>query len=239
MRIFSGTLLLAIALASGSVCADCPHDLAQAREIPVPPASDRASRALWDYAANYSKLEWQVHLDGQRICARLDEQVSGQRPKFVPQADGFRGASSFARVDDGWLVGFNQGEFGAALYWFSENGRQHYRISEHQVVQFFPTTSGWGAIEGLAHLGMSEGSIILVTRAQPQGRWQARTALSLPAAPYAIAQPKLGPALAVLSDSLVAVTDLRRADMLLADAPWAGLYPNSAVLSADERTLYI
>ena len=42
-----------------------------------------------------------------------------------------------ARVDDGWLVGFNKGEFGAALYWFSADGKQNYKISDHQVWEFF------------------------------------------------------------------------------------------------------
>lgn len=236
------TLLLAAALVSGHAHADCPHELTKAQHVPVPASSDKMARELWSHAANYSELEWQVYRDGNRLCARpdaSDRQAGPLRPAFVPQADDFKGASRFARVDDGWLVGFNEGEFGAALYWFSEDGRRHYRISEHQVVQFFPTAKGWGAIEGLAHGGLSRGSVILVDRATPQGRWKARTALRLPEAPYAIAVPRSGPALAVLSDSLVAVTDLQRATPLLADAPWGGLYPNSAVLSADERLLYI
>lgn len=200
----------------------------------------------WMYAANHADLEWQVHVDGGRVCARPvtpDERIAAQRPDFVPEADEFRGASRFARVDDGWLVAFNHGEFGAALYWFSQDGSSHYRISEnqidHQIVEFFPTDKGWGAIEGLDHMGISEGSVVLVSRTAPQDRWQSQRTLRLPAAPYAIALPKQGPALVVVSNALVAINDLRRADVLLTDAPWAALYPNSVTLSPDERRLYI
>ena len=71
----------------------------------------------------------------------------------TPRPVNFVALSAFARVDDGWLIGFNHGEFGAALYWFSLDGNRNYKISDHQVVDFISTPDGFLAVEGLAHLG--------------------------------------------------------------------------------------
>lgn len=241
----SVAVLAASVLAPQVSTATCAHDVAQSSEVSAPPSSDKVSHALWSYAANYSQLEWRVSVVDGRICADPHKEgtLVGPRPAFRPQADGFRGASRFARVDDGWLVGFNHGEFGAALYWFSADGKRHYRMSENQVdpqvVDFFPLGNGLGAIEGLAHMSMSRGSIIRIIRDTGQGRWRVETATRLRTAPYAIAVTKQGASLVVLSDSLVAFDGLQRTDVLAADVSWDGLYPNSAALSPDGKKLYI
>jgi hypothetical protein len=196
----------------------------------------------WFYAANRSSHEWLVYTEGDNVRAMLrtekPERIT-ERPTFNPSVDRFRRASAFARVDDGWLVGFNQGEFGAALYWFSRDGMNNYKISDHQVVDFFSLTDGMHAIEGLAHLGMSQGSIIRIARSRPQPQWQAKTVVELPFAPYAISVRTDGTMLVALSDSLVSIGKERRVRTLLASAPWGGLYPNSSVLSHDQQKLYI
>lgn len=239
-RLFTLTLLLGVMSAISASPADCPHDLAESREVRFPSRTDVASRMVWFYASNHSPLEWLVFPVKGRICARTsDSDQYIARPAFVPEADSFRGASRLARVDDGWLVGFNQGEFGAALYWFSLDGLSHYKISEHQVVEFFRYAGEWAAIEGLDHLGLARGSIIRITRTNPQRRWQVQTALTLTSAPYAVAQVPYGPTLVVLSHAVVAIEGLNRPTALLENAPWEGLYPQSAALTADSRTLYI
>jgi hypothetical protein len=219
-----------------------PREVARWQEVSVPPESDKGSRAVWFYSANYSPHEWRVHTDGGQVCAALDTekpQEQKERPAFTPEVGRFHGASAFAAVDDGWLVGFNQGEWGGALYWFSRDGTQNYKVSKHQVVNFFSLTNGLHAIEGLAHLGISEGSIIRIVRSQPKAHWQALVVAELPFAPYAISVRRDGTMLATLSDALVFVGRDYRVDTLLRDPPWAGLYPNSSILSRDERKLYI
>lgn len=242
---FAALWICTLAAAAGS--AVCAYDVARSSAVAVPPKADRASLALWSYAANYSSLEWRVSTVDGRVCAKPiaanEHALTAERPAFVVDVDGFQDASKFARVDDGWLVGFNHGEFGAALYWFSLDGKRHHRMSENQidpqVVDFFPLGAGWGAIEGLDHLTISQGSIVRIVRDAPRGQWRVQKLVSLPAAPYTIAVPRRGPVLVVLSDGLVAFDGVNRVDRLIADAPWEGLVPNSATLSPDERTLYI
>jgi hypothetical protein len=168
-----------------------------------------------------------------------DEKRSQQGPPFTPQAENFKDAYVSFKVDDGWLIGFNQGEFGAALYWFDQSGQSRYKISDHQVVAFFPSSDGILAIEGLAHLGLSYGSIIRITR---KSQWQAEKLTLLPEAPYAGALFRNGRMLLVLSDSLAEY--YRRGNreeltFLEKDGGWGGLYPNSVLLTDDETKAYM
>jgi hypothetical protein len=169
------------------------------------------------------------------------KQPSASRPGFDPKADRFSGPSAFARVDDGWLVGFNHGEFGAALYWFSTDGNRNYKISDHQVVDFVPTADGILAVEGLAHMGTSRGSLIRIACVKGETQWKAKRLTELPFAPYAVSRRRDGELLITLSNSLVAVTphDPAKAVTLLANADWGHLYPESSALRPDERKLYI
>jgi hypothetical protein len=142
-------------------------------------------------------------------------------------------------VDDGWLVGFNHGEFGAALYWFNHDGKHHYKISNHQVVAFFSLPDGIYAIEGLAHMGASCGSVIRITRPTTSGHWQASRVVRLPYAPNTVAVRRDGSIVIALSDSLVSVGPDHHVNTLISDAPWGGLYPSSSILLPDESRLYI
>jgi hypothetical protein len=219
-----------------------PREVARWQDVNVPSGADKGSRMVWFYAANHSGHEWRVFTDHDQICAQLSTakpQDQGERPKFTPKVGRFHGASTFADVDDGWLVAFNQGEFGAALYWFSRDGKDNYKVSDHQVVDFFSVAETLYAIEGLAHLIMSEGSIIRIARPQRDAHWQASVVTKLPFAPYATSVRRDGTMLITLSDALVSVGKDYKINTLLPDPPWSDLYPNSSILSRDERKLYI
>ncbi|MCB1099714.1 MAG: hypothetical protein KDN22_29360 [Verrucomicrobiae bacterium] len=85
----------------------------------------------------------------------------------------FKRPHRLQRVEDGWLAGYNGGEFGAELWWFSPDGTRSYKISDHQLNQFLVTDDGIFAAEGLSHLGSLEGSVIRLSR--PDGTWVAET----------------------------------------------------------------
>ena len=234
--------LLTVALVAQATEPDYPREVAQWQEVSIPGETNRGARAAWFYAANYSRHEWRVFAENNKIVAKLGgtkHRDQRERPAFNPTVDQFHGASLFSRVDDGWLVAFNHGEFGAALYWFSDDGQRHYKVSDHQVVGFFALPNGLHAIEGLAHLGLSKGSIIRMARTEPGARWRALTVTNLPFAPYAISIGRDNKMLVTLSDVLVSVGDDRRVETLLGNSPWSGLYPNSSILSSDEQKLYI
>lgn len=233
---------LALSLLASAAELEYPREVAQWQEVGVPPDPHSGAWMVWFHSANYSDHEWRVLIERGQIAAQLtaaQPPAQRERPEFTPKVGQFRGASSFTRVDDGWLVGFNRGEFGAALYWFSAEGKRNYKISDHQVADFFSQPDGWYAIEGLAHLTSSQGSVIRITRPQPHEPWQASTVAKLPFAPYAVSVRRDGTMLITLSDALVSVGTDGKVATLLADAPWGSLYPNSSVLSPGEQKLYI
>lgn len=218
------------------------HDVTSWEESALPPNSRQGDREAWAYAASYSHFEWRVFIQDGKPSASHGEDATGKkpdRPKFLPTAGKFDEGTAFAAVDDGWLVGFNRGEFGADLYWFSPDGTRSYKISDHQVVDFFTLPDGIYAIEGLAHMRMSKGSVIRIARTNPNAHWEAMSVVKLPFAPYAVSLRRDGTMLITLSDSLVAIGPDHKIRTLLADAPWEGLYPNSSILQSGEQRLYI
>lgn len=234
--------LLACVVAADAAEPRLPQEVARWRiAVSPPPDSQRKAREAWFYAANYSDIDWHVAAD-ERGHVLADREASNlptrnPRPAFTPKAGRFFGGKSFARVDDGWLVGFNKGEFGAALYWFSTDGQQNYKISDHPVVDFFSLTDGIHAIEG--HVMASVGSIIRIVRSGAASQWQAATVSKLASAPYAVSVRRDGSQLITLSASLVLAEKDGRVVTLLSQPFWGLLYPTSSVLSADERRLYI
>jgi hypothetical protein len=217
-------------------------DVAGWLEIPVPPNGKNSDRAVWHFATNYSQISWRVYLDARKPKAKLidspNDDFSDPAP-FDARADKFQGANRFRMVDDGWLVGFNHGEFGAALYWFDRSGKQHYKISNDQVVSFFSLPDGIYAIEGLAHMGASCGSVVRIARPAPGAHWAAQRVVHLPYAPTTVAVRRDGSMLIALTDSLVSVSPDYQIKTLIPDVPWDSLYPSSAMLNPDERRLYL
>lgn len=231
-------LLAAPCLASGKEEAGAIAAVDEWLEIPIPDQTQREERLVWEYAANYSPLSWYVFRRGHTLAASPEaSRPRSPRPPFLP-AEGKRADGIVAqRIDDGWLVAFNHGEFGAELSWFSEDGKENRKISIHHVVEFVRWQGKWHAIEGLAHLGSSRGSLIELDRSQ--GAWQTRTVTQLPAAPSAVSAKANGNLLITLSDSLVELEPDGRLRILLADAPWMGLYATSSIWDEETGTLYI
>jgi hypothetical protein len=230
------------ALVSRAAEPEYSRDVTTWQAIQVPPRGKDSERIVWDYAANYSQLSWHVYIDSGRPYAKLIESPNDSSSDLSPfdaKADEYRGARRFKEVDDGWLVGFNHGEFGGALYWFNRNGTRHYKISSHQIVAFFSLPVGIYAIEGLGHLGISCGSMIHIIRREPAAHWQAFRVIQLPDSPSTVVVRRNGSVLIVLSNSLVSVSPNHQVTTIISDAPWGGLYPSSSILVPDEGRLYV
>ncbi len=170
---------------------------------------------------------------------RRAERANNATPECDAVAEFCEDASAIAPVEDGWLVGFNFGEFGGELCWLSEDGLDCYRISEDQIVDFVPDGDEVVAIEGLAHLGLDEGSVIRIAWSEDNARWIVRRAIPLPGAPYAVSPQPGGDLVITLSDRLCLLRSSGDLVRLLDGAEWSDLYANSSILDPAERKLYI
>lgn len=66
-------------------------------------------------------------------------------------------------INGGFLVGYNAGEFGKAIVWYSSDFKQHEIIStEYHVVDFVWIENSLYALTGLSHMQISEGKLIAI-----------------------------------------------------------------------------
>lgn len=121
-------------------------------------------------------------------------------------------------VEDGYLVGFYRGEFGGNLFWFSNDGTQHYMISNERIRQFKVRGGKLFAIEGLAHLSSSRGGIVELKK--ENARWKSFCYLTLPSAPFLFELDKKNNFVIVTSSSLISVDEGKRIKPLVINAIW-------------------
>lgn len=223
--------------------------------------------------ANYSRQEWSVSRVNDRLVITPD--VGDRRstsktpgvPKFeIPDASsGGGGLDSLSRpcrdcilrVDDGWLVGFDHGEWMGSLWWTDVTGRNSYQVADTgkncdgkttppntrfyefditNIVSLQKTGNRVLAFSGLQHGGLAFGEISSV--AKRGGTWQTCRLKDLGGAPYVVLPE--GAAWLVLSQVGLlrahadgSVQSLGRFAFL--EEP---LFPNSMVQTAD-GTLYV
>ncbi len=212
---------------------DFPDDLRQ--WIATEPPQLESER--WWAAENNFEYEWVVSLrDGQPRVDRRDVRSEEMDPlPFVIEPgssrEGLAGRRYAIRVIDGWLVGFNGGEFGAGLWWFSPDGSQRVKLGEAWINGFLRTETGIWAIEGLAHGADDSGQLLRMVHA-PGGRWQAERSLDLGQAPEVLAEDADGRFIVATSERLIRVDPAAKTiTTLIEEVFWQGLYPNSMVVT--------
>lgn len=245
--------LLAFALvlpAIGDGTADYPADLSKwLRREPPTRGDDR-----W-FASNYDIAHvWIVYMAQGRPSARLRvpkrengspylerQEAYPKMPFVVPHGtakEGLAGEWCSVQVENGWIIGFNAGEWGGALWWFAPDGKERYKISDDQVIGFFKTEAGIFALEGLAHRRRSRGQIVRLQK-DSTGHWRSSQHVDLDGAPEVGVLDSMGLLTVATHDRLLRVNLATKAiDVLLKDAFWGGLCPVSMILTPS-GTVYI
>jgi hypothetical protein len=184
--------------------------------------------------ANASRHEWQVSLknDEVKISPGSARQTGESLPfkinleKVGPWLGWVRHVK---RVSDGWLVGFNNGEFGGGLLWFSVDGLKHKELARDNVVGFADSSLGVLVLVGLAHLGMDHGKVLQVGEGN-EGERQVKVIADLNECPYTFATETPNSVLVVTTKRLVRVLTTGKIEELLS-TNYTHLYPNSMTLS--------
>lgn len=132
------------------------------REAPAP-----ASETI--ECANLSSREWKIEDKNGQIVPRLTVVADrGDRIPFSFHATkkddaALHGTSHVHAAPGGYWVGFDAGEYGGALYSFSEDGKTRHALGAENVVGFGDLRNGTIVVTGLAHLGMSVGHLAIVS----------------------------------------------------------------------------
>jgi hypothetical protein len=228
------------------------------KSYPVP-ALDEVENNYSEY--NHSPNNWIVYFDGDEIRVDGVRNYRGENPREklpfeIKQSNSrwlnisapLAGLIDVVEVADGYIVGFNRGEWGGELYWFSKNGKKRYKISGHQIVQFIERDNKIYAIEGLAHL-VTRGSIIEIDKKGK--KWKAKGFLKLSTAPEAIQLDSKGNFIVVTfgtnwsfdergfvvinaTPGLFSIDREANVDTLVENGIWGdSLYPSSMVIQND------
>lgn len=86
------------------------------------------------------------------------------------------------KVDDGWLVGVDMGEWGGQIAFKDLHGNVQVlaQLNTEDIYRMLP---GPVAVTGLAHLSINEGCLYRIAK-NPAGRWAVKKWRTLPGAPY-------------------------------------------------------
>lgn len=229
--------------------------LLDAAAAPALPAG-WVSRSLPAYGApewscaNWSSPEWVVSGEGGRLAIfPRDRNAPRARLPFTPaprsdqQGYLFKSPSAVRAVSGGYLAGFDRGEFGGGLYWFSEDGQKHFRISPPAPAgreEWFPENvqglaehrGTFYVFQGLAHLTLRAGRVLKV-RQDPRRGWQTELLAPLPSTPEAITEEQPGRWMVATSDGVVRVDASGRIERIWMVSDLGALYPSSIARTAD------
>lgn len=86
------------------------------------------------------------------------------------------------KVDEGWLVGVDMGEWGGQIAFKDRHGNVQ-ALAKVNTEDIHRMLQGPVAVTGLAHLSMNEGFLYRIVK-NPAGRWAAEKWRTLPGAPY-------------------------------------------------------
>jgi hypothetical protein len=196
---------------------------------PSPSANDPALTC-----ANYSRREWRVTAAGESVKVSPDTWGNHQDP-LPPEinsrsvAVGSKSERHVIRVEDGWLVGLNAGEFGGALWWFGSDGKSSKRLGDENVVGFAESSKGVLALAGLAHMDSDSGKVFRITDGE-SGNRKVEALADLGAAPRAFAVESQDSLLIVTTRGIVRVRSSGAVEQLLT-TNYGLLYPNSMTVS--------
>lgn len=180
--------------------------------------------------ANYANDEYAVTVRGGLTFAekKQHEPDTGPALSFTPKTSGVRGRRHVLAVADGFLVGFDAGEWGGSLWWYSKDGAQSVKLADenvHGLVAMGPDLVG--SIEGLSHMGTSEGSVRWIEHG---AAWKSGALTVLDAGPstYVAASDAI---YVLTTKSLVRMGKDRKA-VVIQPVKTASMYPDSMAIDA-------
>jgi len=114
------------------------------------------------YYSKYSRKHLGKHLEKKKYpykYANLPFMLS--RDSFSYH-EGYGGRLSTLKIDDGWLLAFNRGEFGGSCWWYNEDGSKRELIASGliNIRAFHQIEDKIYVMEGLNHLGGPSGQIM-------------------------------------------------------------------------------
>jgi hypothetical protein len=203
------------------------------------PTPESGSSAM--QCANYSHLEWRVSLSEAgtaQIVPRPKpygaKSFKLDLPAGVKRQEGMIGVESTFKLQNGWLLGFDAGEFGGGL-WFADMHGKTQELSKENVHGFIETQQGVLVFVGLAHGSLDSGKVLIVPY-KINSQTDLKNLSELDGAPEAFSKLSSNTALVITTQSISQIASSGVSRTLLRRR-FSGLYPNS-IVSARDSAIY-
>ncbi len=184
---------------------------------------------------NHSICNWQVRITSAGPLAKLAQREALSIPPNLSWPRQWGGPTRILKRANGLLVGFDRGEWGGALIWYGNDGKQRKQLIDENLVELLPSDTGLTAFVGLAHLGMDSGRAVEVL--ETGGGFAVGRSVSLGSAPDAVVREASGSFLVATVKGLVRLPgDFKPVKLL--ESRWGILYPTSIALDA-KGTVYV
>ena len=191
---------------------------------------------------NNSKIHWVIEKknDSIKICKNdynyfKGDSIPFSQKQIAKKIKGHYAIRAVKKVNDGYIIGLNGGEFGGGLWFLSTNGKLSYEISSYiRVRQIFEFNNKLYVIRVLAHLGSSYGSLFELKKDK---KWEISKDYQLPDAPsFVIIEDEN--ILIITTEHLMSFDKSEKlVEILKAPFYWGMFYPSSAIV--DFNAIYI
>lgn len=187
------------------------------------------------FCANHAlDSEWALSMvDDQPRVTRYSPSKKDSLPFPLPRKMPFAGTRTVLPVTNGFLVGFDAGEFGGGLWWFSSDGKDRYVISNDNVKSIASLNGSLIAVSGLAHLSISRGTVLELH--QVGSKWTLLRSIELNAAPCATVRSD-DSALIIVTTQGISIYNQGTVRQVLS-SDYSLLYPNSVVVEKNGTIL--
>lgn len=192
--------------------------------------------------ANHSGNNWKFEVRENQLLVVQDNSRDKSKnilpfsdELFIKNLIWIGGRRSLKKVKDGFLIGFDEGEFGGRLVYVSDDESEVYALGEDlRIKAFFEIDSKIYATEGLSHMTIRRGQIIEIYK---NNVWTYKTVVQLNETP--LLMEKLEDHFAIVTDSnlLKLTKNLEIERILPAPFNWSVLYPTSIYVS--DENFYI
>jgi hypothetical protein len=209
---------------------------------PIPATGDRE----WT-CANWSADEWIVsaaagHLEIARAPSARPVVSLPFEPLLAHDEDSMWRPTVVHAVPGGYLVGYDRGEFGGGLYWFSADGRKHARLAPPAGAHrgWFPENvhaiaehdGSYFVFQGVSHLSLRLGRVLKVRPAQ--NGWAVTVLIVLDAAPAVVLEERSGSWLTASTNGVSRITARGKVEHLWGSTDvLASVYPESMARTSD------
>ena len=210
----------------------CPpgqHDVGGWKRIDVAAVTSDQRSSL-----NNSPCSWDVFVRDGVAVAEAHRRAEPKIPPGLRYPNRWGPPRSIVRGRSGLLVGFNKGEWGGALRWYSNSGALRGELLNDNVIDLLSVTNGFIVFTGLSHLGSDEGR---ATELIDTGTvFRIGRSADLGSEPRAFVLESDGAGLVVTTVGMSRISPSFQVTRLLSTS-WGMFYPVSLVL--DGATAYV